>query len=66
MANDISYSQMDYVLPPRIPGFSANLAILNWFIQHGRAENGWITFSILTKSDGELTSLKAIYQPLGN
>ena len=56
---------MEYTLPPRIPGFSANLAILNWFIQHGRAENGWITFSILTKSDGELAALKAILPAIG-
>ena len=57
---------MDYCLPVRIPGYSGNLAILNWFLQHSQAENGWITFSILTKSDGELSALKTVLPAIGD
>ena len=66
MSNDIIYTAMDFSLPVRISGYSQNLAILQWFLQHSQAENGWITFSILTKSDGELLALKTVLPVIGD
>ena len=57
--DDIDYDRLEYTQPDRISGFAPNLAIITWFKTHALAIDGWVNFTMVTNSDGELNALKA-------
>ena len=63
--DDINYDRLEYTQPARINGFASNLAILTWFKTHTLATDGWVKFTIITKSDGELNALKTAVPAIG-
>ena len=74
--DDINYDRLEYTQPDRINGFAfkftwiwinlhPNLAILTWFKTHALATDGWVKFTMITKSDGELNALKTAVSAIG-
>ena len=63
--DDINYDRLEYTQPARISGFASNLAIITWFKTHALAIDGWVKFTMVTKSDGELNALKAVVPAIG-